>query len=224
MKKLIALEARAGRHRDREHPIFDRDAYPLGPAPSALAPTGTRPGLARLLHAGWLDRGRTLQPLQSGDLGPLLRHHLLQRRGLAQKREHQRLVAAATAQTSKLHHRVGQPDRQPNNHRSFDLPIANVLHTSSPHHYKEAKPGESEEDFATRLAQDLEDLIVAEGPDTIAAMFGEPVMGAGGVVVPPRTYWSKIQAVLRKYDILFVADEVICGFGSTGMMFGSARS
>jgi 4-aminobutyrate---pyruvate transaminase len=109
----------------------------------------------------------------------------------------------------------------PNNHRSFDLPIANVLHTSSPHHYKEAKPGESEEDFATRLAQDLEDLIVAEGPDTIAAMFGEPVMGAGGVVVPPRTYWAKIQAVLRKYDILFVADEVICGFGRTGRMFGS---
>jgi 4-aminobutyrate--pyruvate transaminase len=109
----------------------------------------------------------------------------------------------------------------PNNHRSFDLPIANVLHTSSPHFYKEARPGESEEDFATRLAEDLEALILAEGPDTIAAFFGEPVMGAGGVVVPPRTYWQKIQAVLRKYDILLVADEVICGFGRTGNMFGS---
>ena len=109
----------------------------------------------------------------------------------------------------------------PNNHRSFDLPIANVLHTSSPHHYKEAKPGESEEDFATRLAEDLEALIQREGPDTIAAFFGEPVMGAGGVVVPPRTYWQKIQAVLQKYDILLVADEVICGFGRTGNMFGS---
>ena len=109
----------------------------------------------------------------------------------------------------------------PNNHRSFDLPIANVLHTSSPHHYKEAKPGESEEDFATRLAEDLEALIQREGPDTIAAFFGEPVMGAGGVVVPPRTYWQKIQAVLQKYDILLVADEVICGFGRTGKMFGS---
>jgi 4-aminobutyrate--pyruvate transaminase len=109
----------------------------------------------------------------------------------------------------------------PNNHRSFDLPIANVLHTSSPHHYKEAKLGESEEDFATRLAEDLEALIQREGPDTIAAFFGEPVMGAGGVVVPPRTYWQKIQAVLRKYDILLVADEVICGFGRTGNMFGS---
>ena len=109
----------------------------------------------------------------------------------------------------------------PNNHRSFDLPIANVLHTSSPHHYKEAKPGESEEDFATRLAEDLEALIQREGPDTIAAFFGEPVMGAGGVVVPPRTYWQKIQAVLQKHDILLVADEVICGFGRTGNMFGS---
>ena len=109
----------------------------------------------------------------------------------------------------------------PNNHRSFDLPIANVLHTGSPHFYKEGKPGESEEEFATRLADELDTLIQAEGPDTIAAMFGEPVMGAGGVVVPPRTYWQKIQAVLRKYDILLVADEVICGFGRTGNMFGS---
>ena len=109
----------------------------------------------------------------------------------------------------------------PNNHRSFDLPIANVLHTGSPHFYKEGKPGESEEEFATRLADELDALIQAEGPDTIAAMFGEPVMGAGGVVVPPRTYWQKIQAVLRKYDILLVADEVICGFGRTGNMFGS---
>ena len=109
----------------------------------------------------------------------------------------------------------------PNNHRSFDLPIANVLHTSSPHHYKEAKPGESEEEFSTRLAEELEALIQAEGPDTIAAFFGEPVMGAGGVVVPPRTYWQKIQAVLQKHDILLVADEVICGFGRTGKMFGS---
>jgi len=109
----------------------------------------------------------------------------------------------------------------PNNHRSFDLPIANVLHAGSPHFYKEGKPGETEEAFATRLAEELDAMIQAEGPDTIAAFFGEPVMGAGGVVVPPRTYWDKIQAVLRKYDILLVADEVICGFGRTGKMFGS---
>jgi 4-aminobutyrate--pyruvate transaminase len=109
----------------------------------------------------------------------------------------------------------------PNNHRSFDLPIEGVLHTSSPHHWREGLPGESEEAFATRLAADLEALIQAEGPETIAAFFAEPVMGAGGVVVPPATYWEKIQAVLRRYDILLVADEVICGFGRTGNMWGS---
>ncbi|WP_315834212.1 aspartate aminotransferase family protein [Bradyrhizobium prioriisuperbiae] len=109
----------------------------------------------------------------------------------------------------------------PNNHLSFDLPIANVLHTSSPHYWREAQPGESEQDFSSRLADDLEKLILAEGPETIAAFFGEPVMGAGGVVVPPAGYWQKIQAVLAKYDILLVADEVICGFGRTGNMFGS---
>lgn len=109
----------------------------------------------------------------------------------------------------------------PNNHRSFDLPLANVLHTTCPHHYRDAHEGESEEDFATRLAAELEEMILAEGPDTIMAMIGEPVMGAGGVVVPPATYWGKVQAVLKKYDILLVADEVICGFGRTGKLFGS---
>jgi len=108
----------------------------------------------------------------------------------------------------------------PANHRSFDLPIAGILRTGSPHHWRDAEPGESEEAFATRRAEELEALILAEGPETIAAFFGEPVMGAGGVVVPPATYWEKIQAVLRKYDILLVADEVICGFGRTGSMFG----
>jgi 4-aminobutyrate--pyruvate transaminase len=107
----------------------------------------------------------------------------------------------------------------PTNHRSFDLPIANFIHTSRPHHWRDAKPGESEEAFATRMAQDLEDLILKEGPETVAAFFGEPVMGAGGVIVPPATYWDKIQAVLKKYDVLLVADEVICGFGRTGAMF-----
>jgi 4-aminobutyrate--pyruvate transaminase len=108
----------------------------------------------------------------------------------------------------------------PNNHRSFDLPLPNVLHTGSPHLYKDGQAGESEEAFATRRAEELEALIIKEGPDTIAAFFGEPVMGAGGVIVPPATYWDKIQQVLQKYDILLVADEVICGFGRTGRMFG----
>ncbi|MFP5475387.1 MAG: aminotransferase, partial [Gammaproteobacteria bacterium] len=107
------------------------------------------------------------------------------------------------------------------NHSDFDLPIARILRTGSPHHYRDALPGESTEDFATRRANELEQLILNEGPDTVAAFFAEPVMGAGGVIVPPPTYFEKIQAVLRKYDVLLVADEVICGFGRTGEMFGS---
>jgi len=108
----------------------------------------------------------------------------------------------------------------PTIHRDFDLPIANFIHAGCPHHYRFAKPGESEEDFSTRLAAELDAQIEREGADTVAAFFAEPVMGAGGVVVPPRTYFDKIQPVLRKHDILLVADEVICGFGRLGTMFG----
>lgn len=106
-------------------------------------------------------------------------------------------------------------------HKDFDLPIAGVLHTDCPHHYRFGQAGESEEQFAARCAENLEKLILAEGPDTIAAMFAEPVMGAGGVIITPRTYWEKMQAVLKKYDVLLVADEVICGFGRTGNFWGS---
>ena len=109
----------------------------------------------------------------------------------------------------------------PNNHRDFDLPIANIRHADCPHHYRFAKPGESEEAFATRLAESLEAQILREDPETVAAFIAEPVMGAGGVIVPPRTYFEKIQQVLRKYDVLLIADEVICGFGRTGAMFGT---
>ena len=108
----------------------------------------------------------------------------------------------------------------PANHKLFDLPLPGFLHVSTPHHYHGAQPGETEEDFATRLAQELDDLIVKEGPETVAAFWAEPVMGAGGVIVPPRTYFEKIQAVLRKHDVLFVADEVICGFWRTGNYWG----
>ena len=108
----------------------------------------------------------------------------------------------------------------PYNHRDFDLPIANILHTDCPHHYRFAEEGESEEEFATRLANNLEKLIQDEGPDTVAAFIAEPVMGAGGVIVPPKTYFEKIQEVLGRHDILMLADEVICGFGRTGNMFG----
>ena len=109
----------------------------------------------------------------------------------------------------------------PANHTDFDLPIANILHTDCPHYYRFGEDGESEEDFATRMADNLEKQILEEGPETVAAFIAEPVMGAGGVLVPPKGYFQKIQAVLRKYDILMVADEVICGFGRLGPMFGS---
>jgi len=105
--------------------------------------------------------------------------------------------------------------------QDFDLPIARILHTDCPHYYRGAQPGESEEAFAARLADGLERMILREGPDTVAAFFAEPVMGAGGVIVPPATYFERIQQILKKYDVLFVVDEVICGFGRTGNMFGS---
>ena len=109
----------------------------------------------------------------------------------------------------------------PANHRAFDVPLAGFVHTMTPHYYHGALEGESEEAFATRCADELEKLILAEGPDTVAAMWAEPVMGAGGVIVPPAGYFEKIQTVLRKYDVLFVADEVICGFHRTGNYWGS---
>jgi len=103
----------------------------------------------------------------------------------------------------------------------FDVPIPNILHTDTPCYYRFGLAGESEEDFATRLAENLEKLILDEGPDTVAAFIAEPVMGAGGVIPPPRTYFEKVQEVLRRHDVLLIADEVICGFGRTGSLWGS---
>ncbi|MBX5194739.1 aspartate aminotransferase family protein [Rhizobium sp. NZLR10] len=109
----------------------------------------------------------------------------------------------------------------PNNHRDFDLPIDRVLHTDCPEFYRYGRPGETEEEFATRCANALEQMILAEGPETIGAFFAEPLMASGGCIVPPPTYYEKIQAILKKYDVLLIADEVICGFGRLGTMFGS---
>jgi len=102
----------------------------------------------------------------------------------------------------------------------FDVPIPNIIHTGAPHYYRFGAEGESESDFVERMARELEELIVKEGPDTVAAFIGEPVQGAGGVIEPPAGYWEKIQAVLRKHDVLLIADEVITGFGRTGKLFG----
>ena len=106
-------------------------------------------------------------------------------------------------------------------HAAFDLPMEGVLFASTPHHYRNAKPGESEEEFSDRLGGELEALIAREGADTIAAFIAEPLMGAGGVIPPPRGYFERIQPILAANDILLIADEVICGFGRLGSWFGS---
>jgi len=106
-------------------------------------------------------------------------------------------------------------------HAAFDLPMEGVLFASTPHHYRNAKPGESEEEFSDRLGGELEALIAREGAETIAAFIAEPVMGAGGVMPPPRGYFERIQPILSANDILLIADEVICGFGRLGSWFGS---
>jgi 4-aminobutyrate--pyruvate transaminase len=104
----------------------------------------------------------------------------------------------------------------------FDLPMSDLFfHVTTPSLYRDGLPGESEDAFSTRLAAEVDTLIRALGPETVAAFFAEPVMGAGGVITPPRGYFEKIQAVLKKHDVLMVADEVICGFGRTGQMWGS---
>ena len=111
----------------------------------------------------------------------------------------------------------------PTNHRDFDLPLPGFLHAGCPHHYRFAQEGETEEAFATRLAAELDALILKEGPDTVAAFIAEPVMGAGGVIVPPPNYFEKVTAVCAKYDVFIVSDEVICGFGRLGTAFGCAK-
>ena len=106
-------------------------------------------------------------------------------------------------------------------HKAFDLPLAPVLHTEAPYFYRRSDRSMDEEAFSQFCADQLEKLIDEEGPDTIAAFIGEPMLGTGGIVPPPKGYWEKIQAVLKKHDILLIADEVVSGFGRLGSMFGS---
>ena len=106
-------------------------------------------------------------------------------------------------------------------HADFDLPFPNVLHTTCPDYYRYSRDGESEDEFCARMAQDLDEMIQREGPETIAGFIAEPVMGAGGLVIPPKNYFPKINEVLSAYDVRFISDEVICGFGRTGNWFGA---
>lgn len=106
-------------------------------------------------------------------------------------------------------------------HKKFDLPLAQVIHTDAPYYFRRADVAQSEEQFVAHCVAELEALIEREGADTIAAFIGEPVLGTGGIVPPPAGYWAAIQGVLKKHDILLVADEVVTGFGRLGTMFGS---
>jgi len=106
-------------------------------------------------------------------------------------------------------------------HKKFDLPLDQVTHTEAPYYFRRPDAAMSEEEFSAYCAAKLEELILKEGPDTIAAFIGEPVLGTGGIVPPPKGYWAAIQPVLRKYDVLLIADEVVTGFGRLGTMFGS---
>ncbi|WP_151704439.1 aspartate aminotransferase family protein [Nitrincola alkalilacustris] len=106
-------------------------------------------------------------------------------------------------------------------HAHFDLPLDRIKHTVAPSYYRRPDDSMSEEDFSRYCADELEKMILAEGPDTVAAFIGEPVLGTGGIVPPPAGYWAEIRKVLDKYDILLIADEVVCGFGRIGVDFGS---
>ena len=108
-------------------------------------------------------------------------------------------------------------------HAHFDLPRAPILHTEAPYYFRREDRSQTEEQFSAHCAAKLEEMIIAEGPDTIAAFIGEPILGTGGIVPPPNGYWAAIQAVLKRYDILLVADEVVTGFGRLGTMFGSVH-
>src|SRR5437899_2239056 len=151
--------------------------------------------------------------------------------GLGGRRPPLRLPPVHAARRARAH-RVAQHDRvrprraRPRHpwtqlHRRHGRPLSMIRHTTAPHRLWRAEPGMTDEAFAQKLADDLEALIVAEGPDTVAAFIAEPVMGAGGVLVPPATYCDRIQAVLRRHDVLLIADEVITAFGRLGSWFGS---
>ena len=106
-------------------------------------------------------------------------------------------------------------------HKAFDLPFDQVLHTQCPHYWKYAEDGQTELEFSKSCADKLEQMILAEDPDTVAAFIGEPLLGTGGLIPPPEGYWAEIQKVLTKYDVMLIADEVVTGFGRLGCWFGS---
>ena len=132
------------------------------------------------------------------------------KRFIARRRAYHGVTVAAGSLTGLAYARDG-----------FDLPAIPVTHVTPPHAYREARENETDEDFATRLAREIEDEILEAGAENVAAFIAEPVMGAGGVLIPPAGYFEKVQAVLDRHEVLMIADEVICGFCRTGSMWGS---
>jgi L-2,4-diaminobutyrate transaminase len=108
-------------------------------------------------------------------------------------------------------------------HKQFDLPLPQVIHTEAPYYFRRPDPAMNEEQFSAYCAEQLDKLIRKEGAENVAAFIGEPVLGTGGIVPPPRGYWEAIQKVLKVHDVLLIADEVVTGFGRLGSMFGSGH-
>ena len=136
------------------------------------------------------------------------------------KPEKKKIISRAGAYHG-LTYAAGSLTGIPAYHKAFDLPVAGVLHTSCPHYFRYALAGESEEAFTDRMVAEVESLIAKEGAETIAAFIAEPIMGTGGVLLPPKGYFEKLQKVFDRHDILFIADEVITGFGRTGHWFAT---
>jgi putrescine aminotransferase len=105
-------------------------------------------------------------------------------------------------------------------HAQGDLPIPNISHIDQPYFFENGLLGESADDFGVRAAGWLETKILELGPDKVAAFIAEPIQGAGGVIIPPATYWPEVQRIVDKYGILLISDEVICAFGRLGTWFG----
>ena len=135
--------------------------------------------------------------------------HPKKRKIITRKNGYHGVTAVSASMTGKPYNEV------------FGLPLDGFLHLTCPHYWREGRDGESEAEFTARLAQELDDMITREGAETIAGFFAEPVLGAGGVIPPPEGYFQAIQPVLQKHGIPLISDEVICGFGRTGAVWGA---
>ncbi|RMH38759.1 MAG: aminotransferase class III-fold pyridoxal phosphate-dependent enzyme [Alphaproteobacteria bacterium] len=130
------------------------------------------------------------------------------RKILTRKNAYHGVTAVAASMTGKPYNEL------------FGLPLPGFIHLTCPHYWREGRPGESEAEFTQRLAEELEAVIAREGAETIAGFFAEPVMGAGGVIPPSAGYFQAIQPILKEHGIPLISDEVICGFGRTGEVWG----